>query len=232
MVGGSGGIGAAAASALAEAGYDILLVARDGRRLREAADRIPRARTVVADAATEEAMSDALGRLDRIGVLVHAAGARVGKVVAQQPAELLDTLYRSHLRSAFVSVRAALARMVDGGRIVLVSSVAAHRPVPGLAGYCAMKAGLGMFAESLRYELGGRVGVSVVVPAQVDTAMLAKRWRCIQPGDVADAVVWLAGLDPALHVDEFELRATLSGPFAPPLSGPPDAPLGVVAVPR
>lgn len=232
VLGGSGGIGAAAAGGLADAGYDIVLVARDRRRLTGVAATIPGARIVVADAATEATMARAMAALGRIGVLVHAAGARIGRAVAEQPAELLDSLYRSHLRAAFVSVRAALAHMVEGGRIVLISSVAAHRPVPGLAGYCAMKAALGMFAESLRHELAGRIGVSVVVPAQVDTPMLAKRWRCIQPEDVAAAVVYLAGLDAALHVDELELRATLHGPFAPPLSGPPDAPVGVVAVPR
>lgn len=231
VLGGSGGIGAAAAAGLADAGYDIVLVARDRQRLAEAAATIPGARILVADAATEATMVPAMAGLDRIGVLVHAAGARIGLPVAQQPAELLDTLYRSHLRAAFVSVRAALAQMAEGGRIILVSSVAAHRPVPGLAGYCSMKAALGMFAETLRYELAGRIGVSVVIPAQVDTPMLAKRWRCIQPEDVAAAVVFLAGLEPALQVDEFELRATLHGPFAPPLSGPPGAPEGVVAVP-
>jgi short-subunit dehydrogenase len=79
------------------------------------------------------------------------------------------------------------------GHLVFVSSIAARTGVAGEAVYAAAKAGLDAFAESLRLELAGSgVGVSVVVPAAVDTGFFARRGRPYQrssPKPVSAAAV-------------------------------------------
>jgi NAD(P)-dependent dehydrogenase (short-subunit alcohol dehydrogenase family) len=232
VIGGSGGIGVACGERLAADGYAVTLVARNAGRLADAVRGIPGARIAVADCGDEAAVRQVFAGIDRVRLLLHASGARVGAPVAAQDVETFDDLYAGHLRSVFLCSREALARMGAGSRIVLTSSVAARRPVAGLSGYCAMKAGLGMFARSLAMEVAERgIGVYLLAPGQVDTPMLVKRWHCLRPADVAEAVSYLATVDPALRIAEFDIRSVTSGPYAPPLSGPADGPIGLVARP-
>ena len=70
--------------------------------------------------------------------------------------------------------------MIERGRggVVFVSSIAGVTGVRGEALYAATKAGLATFAESLGYELHGHgVGVSVIVPAVIDTPFFSHRGR-------------------------------------------------------
>jgi NADP-dependent 3-hydroxy acid dehydrogenase YdfG len=227
IVGGSGAIGAACGHLLSDLGFQVVLVARDAGRLAEVASDIPGARYVAADCGRAEDIGRVFADIDHVGALVHAAGIRVGSRISEQPVSVLDDLYSSHLRSVFLSVRTALALMSEGSRVILVSSIASRVAVAGLSGYCAMKAGIAIFARSLSLEVHDRgIGVYVVSPGQVDTPLLVKRWHCLQPDDVAQAIGFLATVDSTLEIGEFDMVAATRGPQAPALSGPPDGEIG------
>ena len=100
------------------------------------------------------------------GPLTEMSSARVARIVAVNltaPIELTRLL--------------TPALGANGhGRVVFISSIAGTTGVSQEAVYAATKAGLGCFAESLRYELAGTdVGVSVIIPGVVDTPFFARR---------------------------------------------------------
>jgi NAD(P)-dependent dehydrogenase (short-subunit alcohol dehydrogenase family) len=115
---------------------------------------------------------------------------------------------RTNLTSAFVVAHAALPVMPAGGRMVFVSSSAAHAPQPGKSAYTASKAGLVGLARTLAAEWGPLgLRVNVVMPGLIGTpkvralpeAMLAAMTRTIplgrvgEPADVAATIAFLLG---------------------------------------
>lgn len=218
VTGGSGGIGAACAEVLVRRGCDVLLTARREGPLRETAARIG-ARWRTADAADEHDVAAALDELERIDVLVHAAGILDGTFVRKESVQTFDEVLRANLRSTFVVTHLALPKMPVGGRIILVSSSAAHRPQKGRAAYSASKAAVNAFADVLAQEVArDGIHVNLLTPAPVDTAMLENvtfPMHTLRSADVAAAVAYLDGLDPSVVVPEIVLQAAEEGPLAP-----------------
>jgi short-subunit dehydrogenase len=114
--------------------------------------------------------------------------------------ERIDSLLALDLVGTIRLVRTLLPGMLARGRghLCFVSSIAGRTGVAGEAVYAAAKAGLDAFADSLRLELAGSgVGVSVVVPAVVETEFFVRRGRPyertsprpVAPQQVAAAVV-------------------------------------------
>ena len=223
VTGGSSGIGLAVGRALVGRGYEVVLNARREGPLADAAASIG-ARHATGDCAVEadaRAIVEVAGPVD---LLVHAAGMMGGTFVRKETVEAFDAVVAANLRSSFLVTRAVLQTMPAGGRIIFVSSSAAHQPQPGRAAYSASKAGLNAFASALALEVE-RDGIAVhtVTPAPVATPMLDDvRFPMYALGadQVADAVLWLESIDPSVVVPEIELRAVTVGPFAPDLFVP------------
>lgn len=186
VTGASGGIGEATAALLARAGSRVLVHGRDAARTAAVAERVG-GTAVVADLSAGP--GDLLDRLPGPGrpvdLLVASAGRGwSGPFTAMAPAEI-DELLSLDLASAVQLTRALLPDMLARrhGHLVYVSSIAGRAGVAGEAVYAAAKAGLDVFAESLRLELrGSGVGVSVVVPAAVDTGFFDRRGRAYDRG--------------------------------------------------
>ncbi len=217
VTGGSGGIGKACAAKLCELGYDVVLSARRLDPLRAAADEIG-ARYITADASDPEGFAEAIGPLEAIDLVVHAAGTLGGTYARKQTFEQWRTIMSANLDSCFVVTSAVLPKMRAGARLIFISSSAAHEPMMGRTAYSASKAGMNAFARALATEVDrDGIAVHIVTPGPVETEMLQDvpfEMNAIQVSDVAETVAWLDTVDPSVDLPEIRLSAVPRGPYA------------------
>ncbi|WP_077080051.1 SDR family oxidoreductase [Mycobacterium numidiamassiliense] len=219
ITGGSGGIGKACGRELAERGYEVVLCARGEAALSAAAAEIG-ARYVVADAADPASFAAVTAGLDRVDLIVHAAGVLGGTYARKQSFSQWRTTMAANLDSCFVLTQAALPLMRPGSRFVFISSSAAHEPMPARTAYSASKAGMNAFARALALEVDrDGIAVHVVTPGPVETEMLQDvpfEMYALGVADVANAVAWLDTVDPSVDLPEIRLNAVTRGPWARP----------------
>lgn len=182
VTGGSEGVGAAAARQFAEAGANLLLVARSKKNLEALAAELrdkSHVEIFAMDVSDADACVDLFKKANfefgRIDVLVNNAGyhqrGKFESVDAADLAKMIDV----NLRAPIVLTRLAIPYMRDsgGGAIVNVGSLAGRTPVPNSATYAASKAGLRALTYSLREELdGSNIKVAVVSPGPIDTGFI------------------------------------------------------------
>ena len=175
IAGGSQGIGAALARAIAARGARVSLIARGEPALRDTAHRTG-ADWATADVTEPSQLAAAIHRLESdhgpVDVLVCCAGGAVpGRFADLGTQEIADQMIVNYLGSVN-AVYTVLPGMVErsSGRIVLTSSTAGLLGVVGYTGYGPTKAAIRHYALALRYELENTgVTVSVVYPPDTDT---------------------------------------------------------------
>jgi NAD(P)-dependent dehydrogenase (short-subunit alcohol dehydrogenase family) len=179
ITGAARGIGAETARNLAARGARLVLTDVDEPALAElAAELGDAALAVPADVCDLAAMEAAVGRgVERFGGLDHAianAGiASYGSVMAVDPATFKRVL-DINILGVFHTARAALPALIERrGYLLVVSSLAAFAPAPGLAAYTASKAGVEHFANALRLEVAHRgVEVGCAHMSWIDTPLV------------------------------------------------------------
>lgn len=181
VTGGSRGIGAATAHALAQAGAKVVLTHRDSGDAADAvATGLPGAghravQASVTDSASLNALAaDVAATEGRVDVLVNNAGW--SRVIAHGDLEALDDetfdhIMRTNVRGAFACVRAfgTLLAEGDGGVVVNLSSVAAQIHFGSNIAYCASKAAIESMTMTLARAMAPDVRVVAVAPGVVDT---------------------------------------------------------------
>lgn len=182
ITGGSSGIGAAIARALAGAGARVLVAGQDRGRLDRLAAETGAA-AIQADLSAPDGPAElAAAALQTAGspidLLISNAGIGWAGPFADIGGQDVQRLVAVNLTAAMELTRLLVPGMADRGRghVVFISSIAGATGVPREAAYAATKAGVRYFAESLRYELAGHgVGVSVVLPGVIDTPFFTRR---------------------------------------------------------
>ena len=161
ITGASRGIGAAAARAFAQAGYQLLLLARSKPDLEQLAAELSsatcRVETIAVDLSDPKAISPALEDLLGRGlvptVLINNAGAAYTGGLAEMPLEQWQWLLQLNLTSVLQTCQAVLpALRQTRGLIINVSSHAARNAFPEWGAYCTTKAALASFSRCLAEE--------------------------------------------------------------------------------
>lgn len=185
LTGASSGIGRALAVRLAAEGVRVGAVARRADRLAELAAEIRSSggtvETAVADVAERQSVHTAYARLAAALGPVDQVIANAGfgeSLPADHPdhvANLEHTTRVNYLGVVYTFEAALPAMLARGcGHLVAIASLAAYKGLPGAAAYCASKAAVFSYCESVRIELRGRVAVTCVCPGFVTTAMTSR----------------------------------------------------------
>jgi NAD(P)-dependent dehydrogenase (short-subunit alcohol dehydrogenase family) len=208
VTGGSSGLGAAVARAVA---------ARRGRPL--VLDRVPPPFEVehelvdLADGrAAEAAAGRAAERAGRLDAVVSAAGIDRCGPLTEVPAEAWEQVVKVNLLGTAAVVRAALPWLErSAGTVVTVASTLGVRAVGDATAYCASKFGVVGFTRALAAETAGRVGVTLLIPGGMHTAFFDQRAEQYKPPpdaelnkpeDVAAVVLFALSQPPGCEVRE------------------------------
>jgi NAD(P)-dependent dehydrogenase (short-subunit alcohol dehydrogenase family) len=179
VTGGARGIGLASARELGRRGAVPVLADVDEPALAAAAATLGGdVQTLVLDVTDYPACEAAVGAtLDRHGRL-DAVWANAG-VAAIGPAELIEPdvwrrVVEVNLIGVYNTVRAALGPVIEArGHVMITASLASFGHAPGLSAYCASKAGVEAFADSVRTEVAHQgVTVGVLHPTWIGTDMV------------------------------------------------------------
>jgi NAD(P)-dependent dehydrogenase (short-subunit alcohol dehydrogenase family) len=175
VTGASSGIGAAVTDRLLTDGWTVTAVGRTPPAERPSLTWVP------ADLGDIAAVPETLADVEPLDAVVHAAGVQRSGRLGALSAEDGELMWRLHVAAATAVVDTLVARVHDGGRIVLMGS----RTATGVAGksqYAATKAALIGLARSWAMELAPRrVTVNVVAPGPTDTPMLTDPGRASTP---------------------------------------------------
>ncbi|TQV80676.1 SDR family NAD(P)-dependent oxidoreductase [Denitrobaculum tricleocarpae] len=183
ITGASSGIGEALARQYAASGVHLALTGRDSERLEAVASACRQAgadvTTCLVDVQDRDELSawtrevDATAPLD---LVIANAGVSAGTGRAGETAEQTKRIMAVNVDGVFNTILPAVEQMKNrrSGQVAIMSSLAGFRGFPGAPAYCASKAAVRLWGESLRGELFAQgIGVSVICPGFVRSRMTA-----------------------------------------------------------
>jgi 3-oxoacyl-[acyl-carrier protein] reductase len=237
VTGGSRGIGLAIAEALLTAGAAVVISGRDQSHLDAAvkhlsstsADAGSRIHAVQADVGKPDeagrTIDAAFERFGGLDILINNAGVGLFANVADMDVDAWQEVIDTNLSGVFYCCHAAIPRLRQrgGGWIINISSLAGKNSLVSGAAYCASKAGLNAFSESLMQEVRyDNIRVSYVMPGSVATAFggqgavaagiarPGEDWK-IAPEDVAQVVMDLIAQPARTLASRVEIRPSKPG---------------------
>lgn len=208
VTGGTRGIGFAVAGAILDAGGQVMITGRRQEGVAAAvsalADRCgdpSRIAGSVVDvrdrAGVDRVVAATVERFGGLNTLINNAGVGIFKDVTELSDEDWDRVIGTNLTGVFYCSRAAVPEMKRAGQgwIINIASLAGRNYFATAAAYCASKAGLVAFSESLMLEVReSGIRVAVIMPGSVATEFSGPRagkddsWKLL-PEDVAEVVM-------------------------------------------
>lgn len=219
VTGGNRGIGKAIAKGLAAEGASLTIAARDAdllkqtaAELREKGTKVLAVPTDVTDESQIKSLFEkAMAEYDRLDILVNNAGAFDGGPIDELSTEAWDKVIGVNLRAPFLCTREAMRIMKaqgEGGRIINVGSISAHRVRPNSAPYSSSKFGIWGLTHVTALE--GRphgITASCLQPGNTFVERIQNRPEppaepMMNVDDLAQAAVLMATLPPNMNMLE------------------------------
>ena len=217
ITGASSGIGAATARRAGAQGWRLVLAARSRDPLQSLAEELggpERALAVrcdVSDWADQQRMAaDALATLGRIDVAFANAGFGGPRGFLNDTPEHWREMVLTNVYGAALTLRATLPAVTESrGHLLLTSSVAGRRVLPGSLYSCTKHAVTAM-GEAVRQDVHGTgVRVTVIEPGMTDTPFFDQRPKdALEDDDIARAVMYAVSQPEHVNVNEILLRPT------------------------
>ena len=230
VTGGSSGIGLATAKRFVDEGAFVYIAGRRQTELDKAASRIGRSVAVVRGDVSNLTDLDRLyakiaSEKGKIDVLFAGAGIVDPQPLAETTEESFDKVFAINTRGLAFTVKKALPLLNDDGAIIVISSIAESKGIPGFTAYSATKAAVRSFVRTWTAELKDRrIRVNAISPGPIDTPIFEQQaptkegadqaraqfaaavpfGRLGRPEEIASAALFLAS-DDSSYVNGMEL---------------------------
>jgi len=216
ITGASTGIGAATAQRAVEFGHRVVLAARSEDKLGALAEELggdEKALAVRCDVTSwddqQALVRTALDRYGRMDAYFANAGFGAKRGFLEESVEHWKSMIDTNVLGAALSIRASLGHFKEqnGGHLILTSSIAGRRALPGSL-YSATKHAVTAMGEALRQEIAGsNIKMTLVEPGMVDTPFFDNSVSgALEADDIARAVMFALTQPPHVDVNEMLIR--------------------------
>jgi NAD(P)-dependent dehydrogenase (short-subunit alcohol dehydrogenase family) len=200
IIGGTSGMGLATAKMLLDGGARVLVTGRSQAGLESAQKELGKGGVVISSDARSLSDIDALAtrakaEFETFDLLFVNAGFGSFASLENTTETIYDEMFNLNAKGPFFAVQKLASLINRGGSIVLTTSIANVKGMPGLAAYGAAKAALRSFARVLAAELLSReIRVNAVTPGPIDTPIVDKSFP--DKGQAAQLREHMIGINP------------------------------------